>query len=64
MNVPTRIALSTPDPMVAALEIGCPIDAAVLKSAIDYRTSLIDQLQREIEILQATRARMLNEPAA
>lgn len=62
MTSPTRIAISTPDPLLAAVELRYPVDLVVLQKAIIYRESLIDQLRREIEILQRAMARLPNQP--
>ena len=61
MIAPARVAIDTPDPLIATLELRHPIDAAVLKAAINYREALVDQLMGEIEVLKVTRARLLNE---
>ncbi len=61
MISPARVARSAPDPLIAALELRYPVDAAVLKTAIDYREALVDQLIGEIDVLKVTRARLLNE---
>ena len=61
MVSPARVVSDTADPFIAALELRHPVDAAVLKAAIDYRTALVDQLIGEIDVLKVTRARLLNE---
>jgi len=58
-----RAVIDTPDPLIATLELRHPIDAAVLKAAIDYREALVDQLTREIDVLKVTRCRLLNQAA-
>lgn len=60
MTVPTRVAISTPDPVLAAIEVRHPIDLDVIATAINYREALLDQLTREIQILKVARARILN----
>ena len=64
MTPPAEVAYTTPDPLVAALELRHPLDAAVLDAAIKYREALTDQLVREIDVLIVTKARILNAPAA
>ena len=63
MTSPLVSAVSGMDPIVAALEIREPVDAAVLDLAIKYRNAQIDQLINEANILQVARARLLNEAA-
>ena len=61
MISPARVVSDIADPLIAALELFHPVDAAVLKAAIDYREALVDQLIAEINVLKVARARLLNE---
>ena len=62
MPPPSNGADSSSDPLIAALELLRPVDAAVLDAAIKYREALVDQLVQEIDTLNVARARLLNAP--
>ena len=58
MVQPARVVLATPDPIIAAFELHHAIDPDVLRLAIEYRESLIEQLFHEVEIIERTRQRL------
>ena len=58
MVVPTGIAVSVSDPILAALDIRYSIDADVIRAAIAYREHLLDEIMAEIAALQRLRLRL------